>query len=431
MSERTENKRMKRFTSSFVRVALMATLVISAAFAVAQPKDREAISEAEKTATLARLEAVLTRAAFVPGVDFKKWPEMVKQNEAELAKTKTVGDFTRKINQVMESYGFSHIVLFSPEAGEMRNSQSRAGIGIRIELEPEGIRVVRIFPGSPAEDIGLLPGDLIVEADGKPTLQVADLAGDAGQESEITFLRGTNKLKKKVTRRQYSTVMPETLEWKGDVAVVTIPSFDAGYSAEKVETIMTEVSKRAKAVVLDLRGNGGGRVINLQHLASFFFDKEAQPLGTFVGRTEVARYERAFGPSTDPVAIAEKTERKVTATANKSKVTLKVPVSCLIDGGSGSASEMMAGALRENLNSKLYGRKSAGAVLASMILPLGDDLGFLIQFPVTDYVTIKGYRIEGNPIIPDHEFGPVKFGEPDSALNSAITDLNAKIGETQ
>lgn len=395
------------------------------AIGFAQPKDKDPISAEEKKTTLDMVETMLNQLAFVPGTDFKTWPEMVKKNKDAIEKTKSVGEFTGVVNNVMTNFGFSHIVLFSPEAGQARVTQSRAGIGIRIEIEPTGLRVVAVFPGSPASEVGLQAGDLIYEADGKAVKSTAELAGDVGQTSTVKYRRGTEEKSVTVTRRQYSTVLPETVEWNGDIAVLKIPSFDAGYSIENIDNLMTQISGRAKGVVLDLRGNGGGRVTNLQHLASYFLSPVSQPLGTFVGKLEVSRYASQFGESVDPIAIASKTPLKVTASRNKPSIKLTVPVSCLIDGGSGSASEMMAVGLREQLGSKLYGRKSAGAVLASRILRLGDDLGFLLQFPVTDYVTIKGVRIEGNPVVPDREFPLVKFGEPDMALSAAIQELGA------
>jgi len=406
-----------------IRLAVAASLLFVAATSFAQPRDKDAISPDEKAATLAKVETMLNQMAFVPGTDFKTWPDMVKKHGEQIEKTKTVGEFTGVVNSVMNSFGFSHIVLFSPEAFTARNTQSRAGIGIRIEIETGGLRVVNVFPGSPAAEVGLQPGDLIFEADGKAVKSTAELAGDVGQTSSIKLRRGTEVKTLSVTRRQYSTVLPETVEWNGDIAVLKVPTFDAGYNIDNVDALMVQISGRAKGVVLDLRGNGGGRVTNLQHLASYFLNSAEQPLGTFVGKGEVMRYTQTHGPSVDPIEIASKTALKVKASKNKNGIRLTVPVSCLIDSGSGSASEMMASALREQLSSKLYGRKTAGAVLASVIMPLRDDLGFALQFPVTDYVTIKGMRIEGNPIVPDKEFPIAKFGEQDSALSTAIQEL--------
>jgi carboxyl-terminal processing protease len=148
-------------------------------------------------------------------------------------------------------------------------------------------------------------------------------------------------------------------------------------------------------------------------------------MGTFVGRLEYDRFGRENNRTGTIQEIAEATRRKVVAIASPEIERLKVPVAALIDGASGSGSEIMAGALREQLGAKLYGRRSAGAVLASLIQPIGDDLGFLLQYPVTDYVTIKGLRIEGNGVQPDFSFPIGKFGEPDRALDAAVEGLKA------
>lgn len=407
---------------------MLATLAASTVLAFAQVKDTDVMTPESKADVLAKLERTLTSAAFVPGVDFKQWPERVKERQDKIDAAKTVTDFTSEMNSIISNYGFSHIVLFPPSYGVARTTQQRAGIGIRIELEKEGIRVTDIFPESPAAEIGLQAGDLIIESDGKPTRAVSDLAGVEGQESNITYMRGTEKRSVKVTRRLYKTVIPETVTWKGDVAIVKIPTFDQGYNYDNIDTIMTEVNERAKGVVLDLRGNGGGRVINLQHLASYFLDKETQPMGTFIGRPQVMAFEAKNGPSKDLAWIAASTpdNQRTRATKNKSDILLKIPVSVLIDGGSGSASEIMAAALREQLNSKIYGRKSAGAVLASVIINLKDQSEFWVQFPLTDYITIHGNRLEGNGIVPDVETKPRVFGQPDQAAELAVSQMKVK-----
>ncbi|QYK53999.1 MAG: PDZ domain-containing protein [Fimbriimonadaceae bacterium] len=419
---------MKAMKLRLLRVGVLATLAASTVMAFAQVKDTDVMTPESKADVLAKLERALTSAAFVPGVDFKQWPERVKERKDKIDAAKTVNDFTIEMNSIISNYGFSHIVLFPPSYGVARTTQQRAGIGIRIELEKEGIRVTDIFPESPAAEVGLQAGDLIIESDGKPTRAVADLAGVEGQESNITYMRGTEKRSVKVTRRLYKTVIPETVTWKGDVAVVKIPTFDQGYNAENIEMIMKDVNDRAKGIVLDLRGNGGGRVINLQHLASFFLDRETQPMGTFIGRPQVMAFEAKNGPSKDLAWIAASTpdSQRTRATKNKADILFKIPVSVLVDGGSGSASEIMAAALREQLDAKVYGRKSAGAVLASVIVPLRDESEFWVQFPVTDYITIHGHRLEGNGIVPDVETKPRVFGQPDTAVDMAVAQLKGR-----
>lgn len=409
-----------------LKAGLAISLAASAVFGMAQAADNDPISKEAKQDALTRLQNTLERNAFVPGVSFDKWAEMVKAHEKELDDAETVIDFANKVNGIIAEFGFSHIVFFPPSYGVQRETQQRAGIGIRVELEADGIRVADVFPDSPAAEVGLRTGDLIVESDGHPTRQVADLAGNVGDESNLTVVRGSQTLKVKVVRRMYKTIIPESLAWQGSTAVLKVPSFDASYDAANVEKLMTEVNGKATALILDLRGNGGGRVVNLQHLGSFFLDRVTQPMGTFIGRAQVAMYERKNEPTSDLAAIARALPdtQRVRVSANKSNILLKIPVAVLVDGASGSASEMMAASLREQLNAKVYGRKSAGAVLASVIIPLQDESKFWVQFPMTDYVTIKGLRLEGNGVVPDVESKPRVYGQPDEALDAAVKAMS-------
>lgn len=379
------------------------------------------------------MQKTLTTNAYVPGVDFSKWADMVKEKQDDIDKADTADAFAGVVNGILHEYGFSHIMLFTPEYGQQRQTQRKAGIGIRIEIEETGLRVVNVFPDSPAADIGLQPGDLITTCDGHAVRGVPDLAGDVGQKSTIIVNRDGKDMSFDVTRREYKTVIPESVTWVGDkkdIAVLTIPTFDVGYNPQHVDELMAQIAPKAKGVILDLRGNGGGRVVNLQHLAGYFVDAVDEPIGTFIGRRDVQRYEDEYGKTTDVTAIAEKTRSKVRAARLQGdEQEIKVPVAVLIDGGTGSASEMMAAALKEIKGAPLVGSESAGAVLASVIVPNGDDSGFWVQYPMLDYVTIKGHRLEGNGLKVDQEAARPKFGQPDAAINDALVLLKSKIAE--
>lgn len=417
-------------------VGVSTAVVAFAATALAQPATEASELTAEtKAKVLEKLEVSLNRQAFVPGVDFSKWNEMIAAKQDELDDAKTATRFATVVNSVLREYGFSHISLFTPEYGTQRQTQQRGGIGIRIQIEEEGVRVTNVFPDSPASDAGLQPGDLIVESDGVKVKGVEELAGDIGDKSTLKVMRDSKEMKFEVVRRTYKTVIPESVEWTGttqDIAVLKIPTFDVGYNQENVEKLFSEIRPKAKGVVLDLRGNGGGRVVNLQHLAGHFLDAVDEPIGTFIGRREVTLFEANNEPTTDVIKIASATKSKVRSarfnSSRKQIQRLSVPVTVLIDGGSGSASEMMAKALQEYRGAKLIGMPSAGAVLASVIVPLGDDAGgFWVQYPMFDYVTIKGYRIEGNRIMPDIEAPIARFGQPDEAVVSAVSVIRSML----
>lgn len=399
--------------------ALILALAVASPFAYAQQGRDQArtITPEDKAVVIKRVEEVLSRQAFVPGVDFTKFDTILASQKDAIEKAKTESEFALAVSRAMRQYGLSHISLFPPEFGTQRTTQTRAGIGIMIQIEEDGLRVVNVFEDSPASEVGLQPGDLIFESDGKKVRQQPDLQGAKGSTSNIKVKRGDKELSFRVTRRDYVAVVPETLTWEGNVAVLRIPTFDVGYNQARVDKLMGEAS-RAKSLVIDLRGNGGGRVANLLHLAAFFFDREKEPLGTFVTRNLVTMYERDNPPTDDVVAIAAASRPNVRAMlTTQPKFTGKVAV--LVDGGTGSASEMLAAAFKEIKGSELFGTKTAGAVLASILTEIPRGKGFWLQYPLTDYVTISGLRLEGHGLVPDKVAPTPRYGEPDVALVDA------------
>ncbi|MCU0315213.1 MAG: S41 family peptidase [Fimbriimonadaceae bacterium] len=413
---------LKTLLVPFALAASALSFAQSAPSPQAPPFDDEA-----KAKVLARVERVITQMAFVPGVDFKSFPEMIKRVEQKIKDSKTPDEFVSVINTALDDYKFSHIAMYPPSFRQMRATQSRAGIGIRIEIEEKGLRVNFVFPSSPAAEAGLQPGDLVVERDGKPVRSVADLAGAEGESSKIVIIRDSERITKEVTRRQYSTVIPETLRWEGDVAIITVPTFDRGYSRTNVSNLMAEALPKAKGVIVDLRGNGGGLVLNLQHLSGFFLDPQAEPLGTFIGRQDYDRFVNANGPTDDLMKIAQSVPMKVRAERLRNGTPFRGPVAVLIDGGSGSASEMFAGALKEHRQSALIGSRSAGAVLASLMIDINEGPGFILQIPMTDYVTHAGVRIEGNGWKPDFTTPSPRTNQVDQGIQQGLKWLRERL----
>ncbi len=410
-----------------VVAALLLSLAVASPFvSTAQLSTQQAktITAEDKATVIKRVSEVLSSQAFVPGVDFGKFDEMLASQKSEIDKAKTEFEFTLAVNRALQKYGFSHINLFPPEFGAQRTTRRRSGIGIMIQEEEKGIRVTNVFDDSPASDAGLQVGDLIIDSDGKPARKQADLLGEKGSTSKLTVMRADKKLDFSVTRREYVAIIPESLTWQGNVAVIKIPTFDVGYNAARIDKLFDQAQK-AKSLVLDLRSNGGGRVANLLHLASHFFDRDKEPLGTFVTRNMVDMYERDHPVTNDVVAIAAASKPNVRAMlTTQPKFTGKVAV--LINGGTGSASEMMAAALKELKGSELFGTKTAGAVLASILTEIPRGKGYWLQYPLTDYVTVTGLRIEGHGLVPDKVAPTPRFGETDEALVDA-TDWLASV----
>jgi len=101
------------------------------------------------------------------------------------------------------------------------------------------------------------------------------------------------------------------------------------------------------------------------------------------------------------------------------------PIAVLINGRSGSASEIVSAVLREKRGAVLVGRRSAGAVLVSQFAPLRD--GFEVQIPLSDYVTPGGMRLEKNGLVPDFEVEDPRRGAEDRAIPVAVQELSVRI----
>lgn len=419
---------MNWFGTRLKALLSLVVLVGAIGLAPAQPareaKDGAAVEFGPKVKreVLASMTELITKQAFVPGVDFNSWPKTLATIQSDLDAADTPAKFVMTVNRALRQYGLSHIVLFSPVAATSARTNRMVGIGVRIQIEDAGIRVVRLFEGGPADAAGMQPGDLIVKSDGKPVKHPSELAGEAGQALSLTFVRDGVEMTRRVVRREFSMDVPETLSWVDpNAAVLTIPSFDRSYSPERVNDLMQEANK-ADMLVLDLRGNVGGRVINLLHLLAYFFPTGSE-IGTFIERRHLDAFvEEHQREPKDLAELAAWVPKKVRPTPLGTR-PYRGKVAVLVDRGTGSAAEMMAAALREKRQAVLVGSPTAGAVLASLMRPLAH--GYLLQFPVTDYVTTAGLRLEGNGLKPDIEAVTPRFNQEDEGLEAALAVLRS------
>lgn len=413
--------------SSVKKLGAFALALAFATVALAQtpPQTQKPLTPEAKAEVIKEVNRIVTNVAFVPGVDFAKWQEFMTSQQESVDKAQDAREFTTAVNTALRKFGISHIVMTTPEMATMRRTRTATGIGIQIQPEPgKGIRVITVFPESPAFEAGIREGDLIVEADGKKVDSPTQVSGEEGSTVNIKYERDGKAKTVKVTRRKYSNVRPETLTWVNpETALIKVWTFDVGYSQSNVEKLFKEAGK-ARNVILDLRNNPGGQVLNMVHLLSILLPERA-PIGSFIQKGMVTRYVKETGGNpTDLAAIAKFSDRPIRA-GNPKIDRFKGNIAVLVNQGSGSASEITAAALNENLNSPIIGTKSAGAVLVSVMNPLPH--GYMIQYPITDFVTPRGVRLEGNGVEPLVEApGIARFGEKDLAVERA-TLLLARI----
>lgn len=377
---------------------------------------------AAKKEVLERMTNLIEKYAYVPGVDFNKLNDLLEKQKDQIDKANNEDEFAFAVNSALQNFGFSHIVLMKPESVQARMNRSTVGIGVNIQPADDGLLVVRTVPKAPADDAGIVAGDTLVKANGKQITDPADLRGEEGQQVTVTVKKADGKFKDyTITRRKFSTVRPEELKWVDkDTAAINIYTFDLSYDRANVEKLMAEASK-AKNLIVDLRNNGGGAVVNMVHFLGLLLPSDTT-IGTFVSKNLVDDFvkEKGGDPS-DVKAIAEFAEKgKLRPMKNMSVPVFKGKVAVLVNGGSGSASEITAEALKEHLNAPIVGTKSAGAVLVSVMVPV--VRGFQVQYPINDYVSAKGIRLEHNGIVPDIEAKTPQEampGKPDPAWSFA------------
>jgi carboxyl-terminal processing protease len=391
------------------------TLLVAAALANAQD-----ITKETKDEVLKGVEDVVLNKAFVPGVDFTKWPEFIGKRKEELDKATDVPGFVTQVNRALREFGFSHIRLLTPRAAENRVRTLTVGVGLSVRKVDDGLEVRSVAQAGPAKEAGIEPGDIVTAINGKAASAVEELEGDEGTKVELKVKKkGGEEKEVTVERKKYSTVRPETLTWlDSETVVLRVFTFSVGYNRANVEKLMAEAAK-AKYLILDLRSNGGGATNNMNHLLSLLMPDKTV-IGTFVSKSVADKYTKETGkPADDPVEIAKWSDSKM-KTVKRSLEPFGGKVAVLINRGSASASEITAASLHEELGSPLVGSKTAGAVLASIFGRLPQ--GFQLQYPVSDYVTAKGVRLEHNPLTPDVE----ATGADEEVIKKAVEALKAR-----
>ncbi len=425
---------MRLFPNSRGRAAL-AALAFLATAAVAQTVDNK---PEVKTQVLDRVTTILSRRAYVPGLDFAKWKEFADAEKEKLDASKDDNEFTYAVNEALTKFGASHIYLASPRSATQRTTNSLVGIGITQQKVEDGTLVLRTVKGAPADRAGLQPGDVIVKVDGQPADGAKGIAGEEGTKLFLTVKKPDGKtVDTTLTRAKFSTKRPEELiPVDKDTARLAVYTFDLSYDPDNVEALMKQAAKY-KNLILDLRDNGGGRVDYLQHLLGLLVPED-KAFGTFVSKSLAKDYVKTTGGKESDVSKVADWSRGVDAwdslqmkpSKNSNVPVYKGRLAVLVNRFSGSASEICAAALRDLAGAQVVGTKSAGAVLVSEIVPATN--GFTIQYPLMDYVTVKGLRIEGAGVAPDVEVQDPKIllpTTPDPVVLKAAEELEKKVAK--
>ena len=270
--------------------------------------------------------------------------------------------------------------LFTPKqiADFSRQTNGRyAGIGMEILKQGEFVTVARVFPNTPAEGAGVQEGDRIVQIDtqqtrGWSTTQVSNtLLGTPGTRVTVSFQRPgvTQAIKANLTRATiHIPAVPYSLMFDGAVGYVVAQRFSESTAEEIAQAVKTLESKGAKGVILDLRNNPGG-ILEQAVATSNLFLRRGQEVLSQRGRQGESQ---VYVATEQPVAPA-------------------IPLVVLVDGGSASASEIVAGALQDHDRALLVGTTSFGKGLVQTLFPL--DGGYALKLTTAKYYLPSGRSI--------------------------------------
>lgn len=305
------------------------------------------------------------------------------------------------IEGMTKSLGDPYTDFFDPEQAhkfQQDLSGSFEGIGVEIGIKKDMLTVVAPLKGTPGEKAGLKAGDIIAKIDGKDASQMTTdeavnlIRGPKGTIVTLTIVRDgwTSSKDIKITRE---TIKIPSLEWSiknNDIAYIQIYQFDNALSSDFKSAALQILESPAKKIVLDLRNNPGGYLEVAQDIAGWFLQKDQIITIEDLGANKEKQIYKAEGNSS----------------------LAGFPTVVLINEGSASASEILAGALRDNRNIKLIGMKSFGKGSVQEVVDLRG--GSFIKVTIAKWLTPKGSSISEVGLEPD-----IKVDITDQDIQSA------------
>ncbi len=263
---------------------------------------------------------------------------------------------------------------------------SYVGIGVYITqlVQSNEILVIGVIKDSPADKVGILAGDVIKEVDNEEytgeqlTLASNKMRGKEGTEVKVNVIRNEEEKEFNIAREkiEFQYISSEMLG--NNIGYIKISAFE-GNCAHDFETKYKELeSQGIKSLIIDLRNNGGGLVDQSIAIADFVVPK---------GST---------------ILITKDKNNKEEISKSENDQIVKVPVVILTNEYTASASEILAGALKENIGAKIVGTKTYGKGVIQGIYLLNDNETAL-KVTIQEYFTPNGNKINKNGLTPDYE----------------------------
>jgi len=293
------------------------------------------------------------------------------------------------ISGMMDALGDQHSSYMNPKDFADANSSLSGeyeGIGAFVDTTTEYLTITSPIPGSPAERAGLLPGDQIVAIDGKDMTGInaevvrTKVLGPANTVVHLTVLRDGEEglLEFDVTREKITMKSSTGKMLEDDIAYVQITTFGDKTTPELLATLKELMVQNPKGIILDLRNNGGGYLTTSVEVTSQFIDNGVVLYEQYGDGTRTTYDVLPDGMATDT----------------------KIPMVVLINEGSASASEIVAGALQDSGRAKLVGVTSYGKGSVQNWIPLSGDNG-AVRITIAKWLTPNENTIHEIGLTPD------------------------------
>lgn len=260
------------------------------------------------------------------------------------------------------------------------------GIGAEIGLRGEVPTIIRVLADNPAEKVGLKAGDKITAVNGESAIDwtvdqtVKEIRGEPGTTVKLTVLRGDKETLDFTVTREEVTNPSVTSSVENGIGILKISRFDGGgnETVSRARRAAIELKEQGvKGIILDLRSNGGGHVEAAEGVASLWLN--------------------------DQVIMTERKGGKVVKEyrSGSNPLLAGVPTVVLVNGSSASASEIVAGALKDHDKATLVGEETFGKGTMQTILPLSRDA--TLKVTIARWFTPAGVNISETGIKPDQK----------------------------
>lgn len=323
--------------------------------------------------------------SYSANIDFSSlqatYDQLASKFDGNLDKAKLIEGANRGL---VEAAGDDYTTYMSAtESTDFNNSLSGnigGGIGAEVGIKNNKVTIIRTLKGNPAEKVGLMANDAILKVNDQATdgwtveKTVGLIRGEKGTTVKLSILRGTEVKEYTITRDIINNPSVES-EVVDGIGVMTITRFDDQTGVLARAAAQDFKAKGVKGVVLDLRGNGGGYVEAGKEVASLWLN--------------------------DKIIVTERVDGviKETVKSGKNAILEGLPTTVVVNGSSASASEIVAGALKDYGVVKLVGEKTFGKGSVQQLVDLSG--GSQLKVTVARWYTPKGKNINKEGITPD------------------------------